>query len=396
MKNWVLYFLLMLTIPAVAQDDDDDDHGAGEVIANPYAFLDELKQDRKKVYNIVYILPIRDIKTNAVQRDALAYWEGVNVAMTKIKKLNAKFKIHVWDNQKSDSVTKSILDQLENMYVDAIVAPFHTKQALIVAEYCKNNRIPMFLPQNPSDIIAKNNPFVFKLHTSKNRLFYDIYHSITENAAEKESEIFYVYDNENKAERKMANYLKYASEKDGTNRIKFVPIVDSINFAKVVVKGKKNVFLITQYKENQINDFLASLKSINEAIQVYGHSSWANSNKINKENLAALNASLHTDFFLRKNSSDVDDIKKKYFELTTDDIPSEAFLGYDLANYITTVLDLYGKKFPVKIDKYTFKGTTTIIDMRPLYDASGRLLFYENTHKDILKAFPEGWFKIND
>jgi hypothetical protein len=154
MKNWVLYFLLMLTIPAVAQDDDDDDNGAGEVIANPYAFLDELKQDRKKVYNIIYILPIRDIKTNAIQRDALAYWEGVNVAMTKIKKLNAKFKIHVWDNQKSDSVTKSILNQLENMYVDAIVAPFHTKQALIVAEYCKNNRIPMFLPQNPSDIIA--------------------------------------------------------------------------------------------------------------------------------------------------------------------------------------------------------------------------------------------------
>jgi hypothetical protein len=36
--------------------------------------------------------------------------------------------------------------------------------------------------------------------------------------------------------------------------------------------------------------------------------------KINKENLAALNTSLHTDFFLRKNSSDMDDIKKKYFE----------------------------------------------------------------------------------
>ncbi len=108
-------------------------------------------------------------------REALGFWEGVHIAFQQVSKMNAKFNIHIWDNERNDSNTKNIINELSKMKMDAVIAPFHSSQALIVSKYCKEKRIPMFLAQNSSDLPTKDNPYSFKFHQPKNRVYYDYY-----------------------------------------------------------------------------------------------------------------------------------------------------------------------------------------------------------------------------
>lgn len=183
-----LLFSLNTTSQVVIEDEDDKEDinatGSQEVV-NPYVHLDKLDSKPKEIYNIAFILPINagkispgDGKNKSASmpgetREVLGFWEGVNIAFAKIKKMQTKFKYHIWDNLKEDSATSSVLVGLKDYNIDAIIAPFHTRQAMQVSEYSKSNKIPMFLAQNPSDIPAKNNPYSFKFHVPKNRLFYD-------------------------------------------------------------------------------------------------------------------------------------------------------------------------------------------------------------------------------
>jgi hypothetical protein len=129
-----LFFTLLILLSSnilMAQDDDDDDEVVTELSKeHPFKHLQNLEKDKKETYHIAFILPIRK-KDGSVNKDALSFWEGVQVALPRIKKLNAKFKIHIWDNYNSDSITKSIIqNDLMNLPIDVVVAPFYTKELL--------------------------------------------------------------------------------------------------------------------------------------------------------------------------------------------------------------------------------------------------------------------------
>jgi ABC-type branched-subunit amino acid transport system substrate-binding protein len=394
------FFTLLILLSAnilIAQDDDDDDEVVTELSKeHPFKHLQSLEKDKKETYHIAFILPIRK-KDGSVNKDALSFWEGVQVALPRIKKLNSKFKIHIWDNYNSDSITKSIIqNDLMNLPIDVVVAPFYTKEAFIVSQFCKNNRIPMFLPLNPSDAVAKNNPYVFKLSTSKNRMFFDIYKEIVSSPEEKNTKLFYLYDSSSKNERRMAHYLNYAQKKDGSNRLTIIPSSQSSEIIPKMSSTNTNVLLVSQYKDVQVNEILNALKEEDKVIKIYGNASWVRNPRILLENVSSFNTMVHSEFYLRKNAPEFEEVKKQYYELCSDNVNSEVFQGYDLINYITQVIEMYGKKFPLNVEKYSYKGLSTNIEMKPLYDDEDRILFYENVYKDILKAYPEGWYRIND
>lgn len=397
-----------------AQTNDDDDDVAPTVVKveNPYQYLDSISTANKSIYNIAFILPI--IKNNIKlgdgkntqttmpyeTREALGFWEGVNLAMGKVRNLKSKFNIHIWDNMKDDSTTINIISQLKRNKIDAVVAPFHTKQAVLVSEYCKKNRIPMFLVQNPSDIPAKDNPFAFKFHVPKNRLFYEYYNKITTDISEANSKIYFIYDATNKSERKVYNYLKFMAEKDGTNRI--MPIeyktenTVGYNFKDNIDSNVKNIFLISYHQDNTINEITTALKDLNNTnIQIFVQGSVTKNQKVNKANLALFNSYAYSDFYLTKGNESQEYIKKLYFNKTNDNIVSDVFLGYDVVNYITELFDRYGVKFPLSIDKYKHVGVSSNFLFRPQYDAKGNILFFENMSKYFLKLTEDGWYKVD-
>lgn len=405
---------ILFSVSTFAQinDDDDDVSTSEQKIQNPYQFLDSISSSTKSVYNIAFVLPI--IKNNIKvgdgkntqtsmpydTREALGFWEGVTLAMGKIKNLNSKFNIHIWDNSKDDSTTISIVQQFKNNKIDAVIAPFHTKQAVIVSEYCKKNKIPMFLVQNPSDVPAKNNPFAFKFHIPKNRIFYEYYQKITSDISETNTKIYFVYDATQKSERKVFNYLKFMAEKDGTNRL--IPLeyktenTQGYDFKNKIDSTYKSIFIISYHQDNIINEISSILKDLNNPnINLFVQSSVTKNYKVNKANLESLNTFAYSDFLVAKGNENQDYVKKMYFNKTKDNIVSDVFLGYDVANYITELFDRYGVKFPLSIDKYKHIGIASNFLFRPQFDSKGNILFFENMSKFMLRATQDGWYKVD-
>lgn len=396
-----------------AQIVEDDNAPASESTftnpakkANPYQYLDSLNYSRKAIYNIAFILPIKknsiaksDGKEKAAvmtseSREALGFWEGVNVAFPQISKMNAKFNLHIWDNERNDSSTQNIINELSKKKFDAVVAPFHSSQAVLVSKYCKEKRIPMFLAQNSSDLPAKDNPYVFKFHAPKNRVYYDYYVKIILDKYKRNTDIFYVYDGLNKAERKVANYLKFMSEKDGSRRLKLLEYNADLNFKTYLDTTRDAIYMIGYYETATVNEILGKLAKLKpHTVSVFGHNYWPLNNKLNKSLLDTLDAKVYSDSYLESNPGLLSKVKSEYSALTKDRAVTDVFLGYDVVMYITNILNNYGVKFPLSIQDYQYKGSYINIKMRPIYDGNNNLLFFENDLKHLLRATNNGWVK---
>lgn len=403
----IFSFLLSVSYAQVViedEDDNKDDAPKTIIIDNPYQHLDSQKTERKAIYNIAFILPInaqrispgdgkeRPATMPLESREVLGFWEGANIAFAKIKKMNTKFNFHIWDNQKNDSITKTILSDLKYYNIDAIVAPFHTKEALLVSNYSKANKIPMFLAQNPSDVPAKSNPYAFKFHIPKNKMLYDYYRKIQQDISYNGAQIYYVYDGQSKAERKTANFLKYMAEKDGSQRLKFVEYSASTSFGALLDTNSQNVLMISYYKTAQVVEILDKLLALkSDKIAVFGHNLWSNNAKLSLDKLSRLNARVYTDYYLKNNYGLVEDIKNNYASMTSDNTVSDVFLGYDVAMYIANIFDKYGQNFPLQLDQYKYYGAVSNIHMKPMYDTDRRISYFENTSKFLLKATREEW-----
>jgi hypothetical protein len=374
--------------------------------ADPYQHLDSLSYSRKAIYNIAFILPIKknsivksDGKEKAAvmssdSREALGFWEGVNVAFPQIAKMNAKFNIHIWDNERNDSSTLNIIDELSKKKFDAVVAPFHSSQAIIVSKYCKEKKIPMFLAQNSSDLPAKDNPYAFKFHAPKNRVYYDYYVKVILDKYKRNTDVFYVYDGMNKAERKVANYLKFMSEKDGSRRLKLLEYSPEIDFKTYLDTTRDAIYMIGYYETALVNEILGKLAKLKpHNVTVFGHNYWPLNSKINKTLLDTLDARVYSDSYLEANPGLLTKVKSEYTSLTKDRAVTDVFLGYDVAMYITNLLNNYGVKFPHSIQDFNYKGSFINIKMRRIYDANNNLLFFENDLKHLLRATSNGWIK---
>jgi hypothetical protein len=408
LKFIISLILLFFSVSLSAQDKPDEDEDVkveAAVIVNPYKYLDSLTYSRKPLYNVMFILPIgvnrinlgdgKEIPTSMPQetREALGFWEGVNIAFGKIKRMNAKFNFHIWDNQKNDSATMDILQELETKKIDAVVAPFHTKQALMVSEYCKKRKIPTFLAQNPSDVPAKDNPYAFKFHNPKQRLFYDYYLKIVTNSSERNTDVFFVYDGLNKSERKVANYIKYMSEKDGSKRLKLLDYNSDLVLKNYYDTTRNAIFMISYYNTAKVNEIIGKLSDLNsDRIKIFGHNLWSTNTKMDMALLEKFQAKVYTDFYYGNNRALLNDVKGAYNNMTKDNITSDVFLGYDVASYIAEVLDRFGVKFPLSCENYKYNGVVTNVNMRPNFDnKNSRLLFFENSTKLLLRATKDGW-----
>ena len=412
MRNVLVSILVLISCSARAQILEDDNTPMIEAPLsnapkeNPYKHLDSLSYSRKAIYNIAFILPIK--KTSIVKghgkdkaaimssesREALGFWEGVNVAFPTIAKMNAKFNIHIWDNERNDSITKEIIKAISSKKMDAVVAPFHSSQALLISKYCKEKKIPMFLAQNSSDIVAKDNPYVFKFHMPKNRTYYDYYLKIMLDNQKKNTDVFYVYDGLNKAERKVSNYLKFMSQKDGSKRLKLLEYNSDLNFKTYLDSTRDAIYMIGYHETSIVNEILGKLSKLKpHNISAFGHSYWVINNKLNKSLLDTLDTKVFTDSYLENNPTLLSKVKSEYTSLTKDRAVTDVFLGYDVAMYVTTALNNYGVKFPLSIQDFHYQGAYINVNMRPIYDAASGLLFFENDLKNLLRATNNGWVK---
>ena len=64
----------------------------------------------------------------------------------------------------------------------------------------------------------------------------------------------------------------------------------------------------------------------------------------------------------------------------------DAYLGYDVANFLSRTLAFYGMEFPELIATQRYTGLGFKFDIMKEYNAAGKLNYFENRHVNVFKV----------
>lgn len=99
------------------------------------------------------------IKSDPTLRVALDFYSGVLMAAEFAKDKGISVNIDVYDTEKSDSKTESIINGKDFKNVDAVIGPLLQKNVEIAASLLKNDDIPIFSPLSNREIKMSSNLF---------------------------------------------------------------------------------------------------------------------------------------------------------------------------------------------------------------------------------------------
>lgn len=387
---------------------------------NPFKQLENKPVEKKKEYNILCILPFNagelwkmDLsKVDNIMpkepKQTLQYFEGLYLAMSDIQTGEVKINFLLHDNKRQDSTTKDILElyQKQKTNIDILIAPFHTKQAQIVAEHAKANKIPCFLPYNPSDKISNNNPYLFKINPSLINTYKKIYSEYINGPDSNNIKFHFVYKENVKGENYIAKAIeKYTGSKLDTAQIRPNPDPKKVNFTasnygmKVVenfVRNRKNIFFIPSADDKYVNTILSVLKPTKDYdIEIYGIPSWESSELLDQKNLENKSSIIYTDYYIDEDSSKYNELNKRYYKLYGESLNDDVIKGYDFMQFLAYSIKTYGESMPLLIQKNTYQGVGSNYLFKPIVDRKGNIDNYENVMQFPLTFKDNKWILLD-
>lgn len=293
----------------------------------------------------------KNIKVKESSTDALDFLEGFQLAF-KNNPPFLDFDIHVMDATANDSILKEKLkNSPEIQNSDIIIGPGKVSAAKIVADYCKKNKKLNIQPFVASPFIGFENPYLVKLAPTIEGHMLSMFQTIVDTFPNAK---VVIYTTNKDRDLLAAKYIDSLFD-DYNSRAK-------IKISKVYVNagdmtktsnerslganmggGRQNIVIYCSYDQVQINQTLRGI-SRGSAI-VFGMPTWVDQELIRADYIN--NSSLHFTkaFYADTSEAQVISFINQYKSNYTQH-PSEAsFLGYDVANYLSYSLKLYGYNF---------------------------------------------------
>ena len=381
---------------------------------DPFHVLENTIPKKKFEYTILGILPFNageiwklDMSKvdNIIPKEpkqTLQFFEGMYLAIQEYTH-GPKINLILFDNRKQDSTTENILQKIDLLNPpDLIIAPFHTRQAQIVANFAKKNKIPCFLPYNPSEKISNNNPYLFKTNPSLISIYKKIISEILESADSSKQKIHFVFKDNLKGEADIAKTIeKFTYSKIDTaqirpdldpKKINFIVTNKGMRVMENLIRQRKNIFLIPSADDKFINLVIAALKPSNDySYEIYGIPSWERSELLDLKNLENKNTMIFTDYYIGSDSAKFIALNKKYFKLYDEEINDDVIKGYDFMNFLATNLEKYGNNLPFNIQRETYQGIGSSFLFKPVIDKKGNIDNYENMNQFKLILKDEKW-----
>jgi len=363
--------------------------------------------DRNKTYEVAIMMPLFlennlwTMSKYTSDKDKMFYkntqrfvemYEGILLALQRLKLEGVSMNVHVYDTQNSASVTNEIVKTVDFEKLDLIIGPVYSDNFKIVAYHAKKHKINIISPLANNPELTKDNPFVFnvmpsdEMRAKKSAEFlsrlYDscvvIVHGGTE-AEKKELELY---------KRKLAKSFSW------NPNIREV-IVKSVNYKdggskeleKSLSKGYTNLVVVLTSSEvyvTKIVEFLAT-RTKDYEIKLFGLPEWEYFQNINLNHLQKQQFHYVTPAYVNYDNWRVQSFVTQYREAFRTEPSIYAFEGYDIMYYFGSALKTYGRHFQFclsPIDKSPNpKGLILNFDFSRTGPSNG----YENNGLFILK-----------
>lgn len=332
---------------------------------------------------------------NNYATEALDFYQGLVQSLNEDTN-RIHIDLHVYDCWNSDSVTEELLKTPDLKKADIIIGPSATSNAKIMADFCKENHILNVQPFTPSKSLTANNPYHLKLAATIDAHVDNMFLSILDSFTTANI-ILYSPDTEI-GQSTAARFDSLIKDYNHTSTLKFSETLITIkdinaknekkNLADFLVKNKTNIVIITSFEGSFVNGTLGGLldKTKSYNIIAYGMPTWLNSEILRLDYLNSFQCRLSDGFYADTTKEETTHFINNYISTYYKEPSEMSFLGYDVMNFLLTVLPLYGKDFLQKIITQRFTGTANKFDIMKEMSDSTQINYYENRHVNVFEV----------
>lgn len=360
-----------------------------------------VKKKSDDIYNIALLIPLYLNKSKEIDIDNLQieqktadnfisfkyiqFYEGFMMVADSLSKMGLKLRIHTFDVSEDSAINLNFLKKNELAKMDLIIGPFFYKAFKQVAEFAKNQDIPIINPFSERRNIIDNFQNVYKLIPSYQNQVNCVAKYLVDSFPN--ANVLLIHNNKD-LEKKKADAIKTAVYESFKHNIASEGSVKEILYNQVglaglqskLSKNRPNILFTLIENEIFVTGFVSKLRNMSDQnITLIAPIKWKSYDKIETEYFLNLNT-----HFFEASFVDYQDEATKSFVLNFREKylaePNEmAFTGYDIALFFLTAIKNYGSDFNNELQKVKVKTLQTNYSFEKISDNSG----YENTFVNI-------------
>jgi len=342
-------------------------------------------------YNVSLMLPFLTNRFNPNSPElyensswAVHFYAGAQLAFEKLEAEGVKLNVNVFDTEASDQKVRSTIDQDARLAAShLILGGVRKSNVVILSEYAKRNSIPYASPYNASAEITSSNPYYIQI----NPTLITHLESITSHALESHDpdQIVLVVQNEPEEIARLEYIQKAHQRLAGTTDVPaFEEVVvesdnnfQNLDITPLIRKGEETVFIIPSWSDkNFVYSFLRKAFVANrfDPVVVYGMPQWQEYDDVDYNYYENLQLYISSANHLDTYAPDVKEFRQRFYQKYGTLPNQQAFMGYDDMLYFGRMLDEYGTKFHLFLDREDEELLHVRFQFEPVVDSpSGRL-----------------------
>lgn len=385
----------MITSGTVENTEAEPVRTAGEIQAVK-SIPATVSADTYKKWNstntVSIIIPFgKSARYGAAELNQSDFYSGILLALHDLRKDSrySKYHLNVIDMDSWNSA-EEMLSESQISESSLIVGPITPNDVTPVAEYAKENRIPIV---SPLDIrtaeLADENPYLFIFPSANEyvqrrlleRFFYDITDETLIIISEKGKNLSATASNAVAMADSLGLTVRdysYAilQNQNVTADLKAMIPEENATQARVLVASEDEAFVADALRN--LNVMVTTEK---RNLAVFGMPKWRNFGSVQLEYLHNLNTHISLNYHLNYNDYETLSMTERFEEIFHTSPTPFAYQGYDIARFFIQMLEEYGSVFPVEIMNNRYSAIQSDIEFHQKHPGGG---FANTAVRDIV------------
>lgn len=333
-------------------------------------------------HTISLVLPFgKSARYGAAEVNQSDFYSGALLALYDLRQDSrySKYVLNVVDLDKWDTAEDMLSDTgLQESAL--IIGPIVPRDVIPVAEYARENRIPMVSPLDiRTSSLAADNPYLFIFPSSAESVQRSLIERFFSDVTD---EILIVISEKDKIPSQAASMAAAWSDSTGipvrnysyailqnhqvtADLMNMIP-EENRNQARILVASEDEAFVADALRN--LNVLVTTQK---RNLAVYGLPKWRNFGSVQLEYLHNLNTHISLSYYLDYNNRSTLGMTERFEEIYHTSPTPFAYQGYDITRFFIEALENYGSTFPVEIKDARHSAIQSDIEFHHVGDGGG-------------------------
>ncbi|MCW1736180.1 PBP1 and LysM peptidoglycan-binding domain-containing protein [Anaerorudis cellulosivorans] len=346
-----------LLIPVVAGRSGKGNRLAEEIKTN--LLLRPNKHPVKvDVIKVGLLMPFLD-ETDKMHLRLQEYYEGLLLAVDKLKDQGANIELYVFEIGKGDDIKKlkSLLETMEMKSLNLIIGGVSDKQIKLLSDFSASNNIKYVVPFSSKNTEVLSNSNIFQVNSPQSYIYSKtsrIFSQIFKNS----NVVFLKVDGKSDKDDFINTLQTDLKQNNIYYRIITIDNLLEETLLPLLVANKENVIVPTSADASSLRQTLEALKMIQQnntdyTLRLFGYPEWQTYDSNFKNDYHKFGTYIYSSFFV--DDSDVEtkefiaNFRKWYRRDVMNIYPRYAMLGYDTGLFFLSALYRYGLNFEQNI-----------------------------------------------